>query len=322
MTSTPTPYGIVQTDDKRKGRTFSAFLLCAVYADRAWAQSDAKTKRPVYATFAGSDAEIQAFEANLREGRPCAPIRSLYSSANVWERIEFLRGAGYEWRRQRTPDGMTLTAYLPSVLAHEPGFLQSDAARFVVLPSQAWADAQRDALGEAAIRDALAHLDRTFVIGEITTNEYSDTPAAQQRAAFLAHVRAMAPTAHLFVAALDKRVGLPIVPDLAFALQLFLALHLHQRYEGRPVAGSQLTGMIRATRELRNTGWSEEDTDACGFAPGAWCSVPDRLLRDVLAAETERYFKHRATTAATPSKRAASHASPTAQTARKAQNAA
>jgi len=312
MTSPPTPYGIVQTDDRRKGRSFSAFLLCAVYADRAWVQSDAKTKRPVYATFAGSEAQIQAFEANLREGRPCAPARSMYSSANVWERMEFLRGAGYEWRRQRTPDGVTLSAFLPSVIAHEPGFIQGDTARFVVLPSQAWADAQRAAIGERAIDDAMAHIDRAFNIGEMSSRDYDDTPAAKMRTAFLAHVRAMVPTAHLFAAALDKRVGLPIVPDLAFALQLFLSLHLHQRYEGRPVAGSQITGMIRSTRELRNTGWSEEDTDACGFAPGAWCSVPDRLLRDVLSAETERYFKHRASI----SKRT------TAQTARKAQNAA
>lgn len=305
----PVRVGIVQPDDRRKGRTFAAHLMCAVYANLTWDIGETKGRRPVLAVFAGSDAEMPAFEANLREGYACAPERASYSRDDVSERIDFPRSAEYAWIKQRTTEGTLLTAYQPSALRFDPGMIAGDTVRFAVIPSREWASAQREALGAAAIRDALDHLDAVFPFGDHALNTYDDTPAAKQRAAFRAHVESLIPTAHLFVAALDKRVRLPIVPDLAFALQLFMALHIETRgreWSAVPAACSKLTSMIHATRESRLTGWEEVRTEHMGFAPGACCAVPEKVLSPLLAAETKRYLELRAKgRTARPSQRAA-----------------
>lgn len=294
---TPKRMGIVQADDKRKGRQFQAYLLGAVYADRTWDVGDAETKRPVWATFAASEAEMPAFEANLREGRPCAPATGAYGGSDgVRSRVEFVRSAEYAWSKQRTEEGVLLTAYLPSVFRHDPGFLDEESVRFVVLPSAEWTEAQRAALGEEEIHGALAHIDNVFSFGkDDAANGKDSTPA--QRAAFRALVERMIPTAHLFVAALDKRVRLPVVPDLAFALQLFLTLHtaLVGKFHGQPAAGSMLSTMIRNLNDVaRRVGFEELGTEALGLAPGAWCAIGHKALAEILSAETKRYFEKRA----------------------------
>lgn len=304
---TPKRMGIVQADEKRKGREFQALLLGAVYADRVWDRGDAQTKRPVWATFGASEAEMPSFEANLREGRPCAPTGT---SASVNERVEFPRSAEYEWSRTRCEEGVLLTAYLPSVFRHDPGFLDGESpVRFAVLPSREWADAQREALGEAEIDAAMRHLERVFLIDMRGKEEaedrerrrvggYVDPNAKQERAqareVFFKHMRAMVPTAHLFVAALDKRVRLPVVPSLAFAVQLFFKLHttLLGSNFGTPAAGSSLSAMMREINDHR-TGWSEFGTEALGFAPGAWCVIGQKTLASIISEETKRYFAHR-----------------------------
>lgn len=301
--------GIVQTDAKRKGREFQALLLGAVYADKVWDGGDAQTKRPVWATFGASEAEMPSFEANLREGRACAPAGN---STGVSSRVEFPRSAEYAWLRTRCDEGVLLTAYLPSVLRHDPGFLDGESpVRFAVLPTLEWAEAQRAALGDEEIDAAVRHIDRMFLdqIREKDEAEeredrrvgrYVDPSAKRGREEaqreFLAHLRAMVPTAHLFVAALDKRVRLPIVPDLAFALQLFFKLHttlLGSGYGG-PAAGSALSARMREINS-HGTGWEELGTEALGLAPGAWCSIGPKAIASIISAETKRYFESRAT---------------------------
>lgn len=303
----PQRMGIVQADAKRKGREFQALLLGAVYANKVWDVGDAETKRPVYATFGASEAEMPSFEANLREGRACAPAGT---SGSVSSRIEFPRSAEYAWLRTRCDEGVLLTAYLPSVLRHDPGFLDGETpVRFTVLPTLEWAEAQRAALGDDDIEAAVQHIDRMF-LDQIREKDEAEEremrrvgryvdPSAKQgrendRRAFLAHLRAMVPTAHLFVAALDKRVRLPVVPDLSFAVQLFFKLHttiLGSGY-GAPAAGSSLSAMMRDINRER-TGWEEVGTESLGLAPGAWCAVGPKALGQIISAETKRYLEHR-----------------------------
>jgi hypothetical protein len=282
---------IVQGDETKKGRAFGATLLAHATCNRVWDAGDSDARRPVFAQFGGTEAEMGPFEANLREGRPCGPEKGSASS-----RLEFLRSAGYQWTRQRSEEGITLTAYLPNVFAHDPGFVDPDRVRFVVLPSKSWAAEQRRAVGEAAIRDALAHIDRIFDFGGDHADPHLRS-TAEARSTFRARLTEMIPTACLFVAALDKRVRAPVLSDLAFQMQLFLTLHTitvgGMQYTA---AGSALTASIRNVRHesMGRDLWSEDGLDLMGFAPGAWCAIGQETLTKVLVDEVRRYHERRA----------------------------
>ena len=294
---------IVQGDETKKGRSFGATLLASAACNRLWDAGDSDAQRPVFAVFGGTDAEMGPFEANLREGRPCGPEKGSATS-----RLEFLRSAGYEWTRQRNEEGVVLTAYLPDVFAHDPGFVDPKFVRFAVLPSKSWAAEQRRAIGETAIREALAHIDHTFDFG----SDHADPrmrSTAEARATFRTRLAEMIPTACLFVAALDKRVRAPVIPDLAFQVQLFLALHAITLGGGQyNAAGSPLSEMIRGLRAENFSArgaWREDGLDAMGFAPGAWCAIGQETLAAVLVDEVRRYNERRARPKARKPQRAA-----------------
>jgi hypothetical protein len=185
-----------------KGRTFKALLLASVEADLLWTggQTVSDNLRPVWAMFAGSEQELRAFTANLLSGR-----KAVFPKNNGWRRrkedqLEILRSAGYQTTWQREAEGSIVTLYLPDLFQMDPGMVDPDGVRFVLLPTKEWTEAQ--------------NLDVAPVVRHAKKVGF-DLDTAQ--------LVSLAPLAYLFCAYLDRRTRCPLVSDGRFYLQLMLA---------------------------------------------------------------------------------------------------
>ncbi len=276
------------SDPKRKTRAFGATLVGLLRASPAWDTTVSDTDRPVMAVFAVSEMEAAPFEANLREGHGCV---SLGSNGKVESRYEFHATAGYAWHRQRTSEGVLLTAYLPEVFAHDPGFIEEWGARFVAMPSTEWSEAQRELIGARAIGEAIDHCDD---LGLLKTT-FTDPDLVRQADVALRRMLAeMAPTAALTMSMLDRRIRAPIIADFRFQLQVFLALHRAKVVSGAPLAMSDLTGYFHESKAL-HLGLVQVGLAAKGNQPGLGyeravaVGVRHDHVEKVLAFEVKRY---------------------------------
>lgn len=174
-----------------KTRRFSTTLLGWVGADSLWdCGSTAKSTRPVWLAYAGSESAVRAFGANLRGGHRAAmrvpgPRRYGYDS----DIFQLPKRSGHRWVHQRFGDTAVTVAYLPDLFHLEPDFVgETGRIDFVFMPPTWWLEAQT-----ASLRPELG------------------TDAAD------------AARAALFVAFLDRRTPRPLVSDLRFHLQLYRA---------------------------------------------------------------------------------------------------
>jgi len=137
----------VCSDPTKKGRSFTARCVAVVVADHLWASgSHSDIIRPIWAQFIGSDAGLRPFATNLRLGRKVESSGSRRSGT----RIECLKSAGYQLSWQREPEGTILTVYLPDLFRLDPGMVDPEGARFVMLPPRWWVEAQTVASADAA----------------------------------------------------------------------------------------------------------------------------------------------------------------------------
>ena len=137
-----------------KGRSFSAELLAYAEADSLWESggtSAASVHRPIWAVIGGSELEMKAFLANLLTGKVASHAKHL--------KFEFLRSVGYAHHTVKIGGGAVTTLYLPELFNIDPGMVDPDHVRFVVIPPKAWVDAQHFDLAEA--RSILEALDDT-----------------------------------------------------------------------------------------------------------------------------------------------------------------
>lgn len=297
----------------RKTRAFRAWLLGLVEADFAWDAGEARTGvvRPVWAAFGASEMEAAAFEANLRDGRPCVSSRGS-------TRYEFLRSAGYMWTRQRAPggEGVVLTAHHPGVFCHDPGYLADDpvaGVRFCAMPSLAWSRALREAMArhDAGIRArAVEHCDRlglleTDLEATCRTNppRFDWYTSERDRAARIAQHR-LEPAEHrenfrrafddaipsllLAVSMLDRRVRAPIPSDVRFQLQLALALH-RLPMTGRPQRTALMSRLAAWLMHQSDDAMSTHGTGALGFSPPVAFALKAADFEKVLVEELARY---------------------------------
>lgn len=288
-------------DPKRKTRQFGAHLVGLMRADRLLDRNPDEDVRPALAVFAATELEGAAFEANLREGRPCVSLEGGFGRKRVDTRYEFPTSLGYAWRRQRTEEGVLITAYLPGFFAFDPGFIDEEGARFVAMPSQSWADAQRELMGAAEIEAAVEHCDRLGLLA-LWWNDAAFV--ADERPKLLRALRAMVPTAALAVAMLDRRVRAPIIADLRFQLQVFLAMH-RATVGAVPLAFSPLTRFLcpqdvleAAKRGFEQHGLSwhagkwtegEERARGLGYEPAVAVKARHEHVEQLLAAEVGRF---------------------------------
>jgi hypothetical protein len=131
-----------KTKDGRtlKSRSFHATLLSYIKADALWAGGQAKTDnvRPVWARFAGSPEMLRAFVANLRVGHLAEWTSGQGYAQKLIARFEFQKSVGYEVTHQSSEHGQVVTVAMPTLLSYEPGIIDPDAMRFVLITPHWW----------------------------------------------------------------------------------------------------------------------------------------------------------------------------------------
>jgi hypothetical protein len=182
--------------EEGKGRTFEVSRIATLRADKFVETKDNIT-RPVWAMFAGSQSALRPFMANLRLGRP--------AGEELWgkyrNRIEFLKSISWVITYQKEDEGWVATINHPDFFLLDPGMVDPDGIKFILLTQKIWEIEQN--LDYAS---AEAHL---ILLGQ--------NPEFQK----------YLPVACLFAAYLDRRSRCPLVLDPNFYLQLFIyAMHV------------------------------------------------------------------------------------------------
>lgn len=209
------PDFIIETGQGKKGRAFTAASVALVTARGLFDEAQADAIRPLWAAFAGSDATVRPFVANLRIGRKAAP-RGMHKPGPA-DRIEFLKSVGYQVSWQREDEGSVATIYHPELLRLDPGMNDHEHIRFAMLVPTWWLDEQAPTLDpEAAVR----HVEQLKGFPVAVVQNIESNMRAINRNTLLELV----PTATLMAAYLDRRSRCPIIADARFHTQLFCAL--------------------------------------------------------------------------------------------------
>lgn len=261
----------IEPQKEGKGRSFSAVCLATIEADRLWPGGDAVTdnNRPVWAMFTGTDNEVRPFVANLLLGRKAEFEKDnayRYTTRKRGERLEILRSAGYQITYQREAEGTIATVFLPDLFRLDPGMVDVDGARFIVLPSREWALAQK--------------VDVAPIVQHGRSLGY---PIEEEALASLT------PMAFLFAAYLDRRTRCPLLSDGRFYLQLLLAC-LHN---GLASWSNAKDRYYRETEFGKHADmlFFEKDTADVGLLPGIAFNAAHEAIEEVLASEVDRFFK-------------------------------
>jgi hypothetical protein len=197
---------IIQPQDGKKGRSFRATCVAALVANGIFDEgASGNTIRPAWAMFAGSEAELRPFAANLRLGRKAEKDESRYSRrGGDSERYEFLRSVGYQMVWQREAEGSLVTLFHPELFRLDPGMVDPSGLKFLMLVPEEWASGQKLECGRA-----VQHVKK---LAKQLKCPFSDDTLA-----------ALVPTAYLFAAFCDRRTRCPLLADGAFYLQMLIA---------------------------------------------------------------------------------------------------
>lgn len=209
-----------KTTKSGKTRSFSAALLGYLTADWLWpgGQSSTSAIRPVYAVVGGTESSLRPFLANIRKGRKAALTSSHtrgWSRSSNW--VEFLKTAGYAYVWQRGAQFHSVTIFLPQLFQVDPGMIDKEDCQFLSAPPMWWVKQQRAVLDadRPARVQILAHANRLHLgdsgngLGcpKLTDDELLE----------------LVPMAAHFVMMLDRRTRRPLINNLGFAVQLYLA---------------------------------------------------------------------------------------------------
>lgn len=175
-----------------KGRSFQATLVASMTAHRLWEQGQAgNDERPIWALFAGTDAGLRAFVANLRMGK---------KAGRATKKFEFLRSIKYRQLWSRQPEGTMVTLYHPDLFNMDPGMVDPTGVSFVCAPPTSWVSGQNI--------DAAPIIQHLRALGSMMPED---------------EIVQVLPLAYLFAVYLDRRTRFPILSDGRFYVQLFLA---------------------------------------------------------------------------------------------------
>lgn len=235
-----------------KGRSFSAELLAHAEADALWESGGTSTNatRPVWAVLGGSELEMKAFMANLLTGRIAEQAKHT--------RFEFLRSVGWAHHTVKIGGGAVTTLYLPELFRIDPGMVDPDMVRFVVIPPKAWVESQCFDLAEAR-----------SVFKRLSGEPWVATDAE-------VHLRLAEGV--LFLSYLDRRCRYPI--PFAPALGAWLVMRFQSYgYLSRD-------GQSYGRDSYRVTG-----AERVNALPGFAFSVGHEALGDVLSAEIQQWFE-------------------------------
>lgn len=149
---------IIQPETGKKGRSFSAKCTALVVADTLWSSGSGDTIRPIWAQFVGTDSELRPFATNLKLGRKAEPSNG-HKHSNA-ERLEFIKSAQYQVAWQREAEGSIVTLFHPDLFRLDPGMVDPEGAKFVMLVPYWWNDAQTLDVEDARASLFAAYLDR------------------------------------------------------------------------------------------------------------------------------------------------------------------
>ena len=210
-----------------KSRSFAATLLGYVIASDLYDERESKTtERPLRLSVAGRDTELNPFVANLvSEGRQ-AELGNLPESPR-WERptrVECLRSLEYAtvWQRGCGSAGATAAqVYIRSLC--EPASPQHDVpdVRFVCHVPTRWADERLKAevlADHARCQQIVSH---AAALGVLHGSHSRLLPLPLKLTADEA--LQLVPLATYFARFVDQATDVPLVPEPAFFLQLYLA---------------------------------------------------------------------------------------------------
>lgn len=254
---------IVTDPDSRRARTFEAVCVGTVMADRLVDVSGTSVERPVWACWAGPDQQLRAFMANVRLGRRIEMESSAYASRRD-KKFEFLKKGGFQVVWQVEPEGSLATIYVDELFRLDPGMVDPDGIRFIVMPDEAWLSTQEVVTGPAC-RAVLARSGRPVDARFVRL-------------------------ATLFAAYLDRRTRCPIVNDPVFHAQLLYAC-LEAGVAEWPERSDPYGFTFENDRYRRyGTGFQQVGTDRIGLGPGLCCRAGHDAFEALLATETTRYF--------------------------------
>jgi hypothetical protein len=201
---------IIETGQGKKGRSFHATAVALATAEGLWTPGGG-TIRPVYAQFAGTDAELKSFVANLRAGKKAEKVSSNRQGSDK-ERIEFLKTVKYHVAWQREAEGSLVTVFHPELFLLDPGLIDPVGIRFLIFTPTDWAEAQQlDRQGPAE------HVAR------LPSEPYLHHREGREKVLSTKYLEGLVPTAYLFACYVDRRTRCPLVADGRFYVQLLIA---------------------------------------------------------------------------------------------------
>ena len=299
-----------------KTRRFAAYALAWITGRELWPDPTVTTDhiRPLWLLLtAGEEATLRPFLANLRAGRPAdltestAPHR--YDTRPP-PRMELLKSAGYSalWQRGCGADRASVTTlYQPALTALDPGLIDPTGVRFLCLPPVWWVAREAAALRtDSAQCHALVQHGRALGICD-SQRAPSDRRLPVPLTLSAADLLDLAPQAAYFAAYLDRRTARPLINDLAFAVQLYLAALL---------AGVASRSQTRTSLQQHHDHWRAQEPDPAdpwwwarhaayhdfvevetatvGLLPGIACATDQATLDRLLATEVQRYLQTQA----------------------------
>lgn len=253
--------------DGRKSRSFSAHVLALASWPSFWEGGAGDDPlRPVFLFVAASDAEARSVLENLRTARKATLHGGPFSGSTG---LELPRSTGYRYELQRTAEGTLLTAYIPALFDFQPGLVDPERVRFIVLPAEEDVAALKLTASEESA--ALRHVEEL--------DNVRDGDARLVR------------TAVLWASYLDERSELPIPPGADFRLQLHLAaLRTGLASRSLPLRKSDAAGPY----QHETLGYREYIAPGLALATGIVSSASHEDLRTLLATELHRYEEARA----------------------------
>lgn len=279
-----------------KGRAFQAIKVAAIMADGLWEESgskDQKHERPIYATFVASDSALRPFIANLCTGRPAVPL----SNNHTWRRrgndsgYEFLKSVGYKVCWQKTTEGTAATVYLPELVDLDPGMVDPEGIKFVVIPGAAYLKREVEKMPAGLIDTIVDYARKLPVVREQNKPEKDhrghleigwEEPFSREALA------EMVPLSYLFTLYLSNRSRAPIPPDGRFYLGLLLSCLKHGL-----ASWSNAGGRRDDDRFGHNTtyGFIEEGIVEGRLSSGIAFMAKHEQIEALLASECVEYFK-------------------------------
>lgn len=261
---------IIAPETEGKGRSFTAFLVATVTADHLWegGMTSTDVERPVWALVASSEAEIRPFMANLRMGK-----KAIFGNGErsyrrgKGEKIEFLKSAKYSVFQQRTPYGVAQTLYLHDLFTLDPGMVDPEGLKFVMMVP-----------AEEAVA---APWDRQAAIAHVAKVNKLDLEAVQGPPAKVVDL------APYFAAFVDRRTRQPLVCDTRFYFQLMVAC-LEKGLASLPSAGTSHWGSREWGANM--TSFQVDGLGGLGYATPLAFKASHEDFEAIMAEEATKFF--------------------------------